>query len=303
MREALSGAREFSKAEHEDQMRQTRAKHFDAKKEEDKSLRESAVQNFSEGRKRAVQRAVDGRTSHWITACPAACHHFDLSPIEFRDAIALRYRLPLNNLPAECDGCGAPCDVDHLLQCKVGGLVVRRHNEMRDALGDLLAKALGRQVIKEPIIVPPTEGNKGKVADLAVRGVFQPQAEALFDICVVDTDAQSHITKSPTEVLAAAAKMKHNKYDEAVRERRGKFIAFAVSVDGMMDAEAQLVVESLSRRLSVRWQRRYSQCVSWVRTRLSFALIRATNQCIRGSRKQWRSLGCDDGAAIAYMMS
>ena len=41
----------------------------------------------------AVQQAIDGKTSVWPTAMPIACHHFDLSPVEFRDALSLRYHL------------------------------------------------------------------------------------------------------------------------------------------------------------------------------------------------------------------
>ena len=35
-------------------------------------------------------------------------------------------------------------------------------------------------------------GISALIADLGVRGVWQPQVEALFDIRVIDTDAQSH---------------------------------------------------------------------------------------------------------------
>eukprot|EP00923_Selenidium_pygospionis_P017780 GHVN01031242.1.p1 GENE.GHVN01031242.1~~GHVN01031242.1.p1 ORF type:complete len:519 (+),score=81.03 GHVN01031242.1:1174-2730(+) len=301
--EALSGGPTYRRATHEEQLLSARVTHTQQKRERDKRVLSEGVEGLSKESQRAVQRAIDGRTSHWLTATPISAHHFDLAPIEFRDAIALRYKLPLTNLPDVCDGCGAACDVDHLLNCKTGGLVVRRHNEIRDALGDLLSKAAGRQVVREPEVVKGCDRQQGLVADLAVRGVFQPQAEALFDICVVDTDAQSHVRKTPAEVLAEAAKKKHDKYDEEVKKRRGKFVPFAVSVDGMLDKESDEVLKALSRRLSVRWQVRYSMCVSWVRTRLSFALIRATNQCIRASRKPWRSLGTDDGAAVAYMMS
>eukprot|EP00923_Selenidium_pygospionis_P030828 GHVN01054680.1.p1 GENE.GHVN01054680.1~~GHVN01054680.1.p1 ORF type:complete len:135 (+),score=11.13 GHVN01054680.1:113-517(+) len=105
------------------------------------------------GRARAVKRAADNRISGWLTATPIVANHFELAPQEFRDAIAMRYRLPLKDLPARCDGCGATADLNHLLNCKVGGLIVRRHNEIRDTLGDLLAKACGRQVQREPVIV------------------------------------------------------------------------------------------------------------------------------------------------------
>ena len=40
-----------------------------------------------------------------------------------------------------------------------------------------------------------------------------------------------------------------------------------------------------------------SEVLGWMRARLSFAILRATNLCLRGSRARWRSaVGLDDGA-------
>jgi len=67
--------------------------------------------------------------SSWLSVLHMESHHFDLSSQQFRDA---RYRKPLLN-PSVCDGCGALYSVEHVLDCRVGGLVTRRHNEVRDA--------------------------------------------------------------------------------------------------------------------------------------------------------------------------
>ena len=42
------------------------------------------------------------------------------------------------------------------------------------------------------------------IADLCVRCVWHPQTEALFDIRVVDTDAQSYCACTPHAVLCSA---------------------------------------------------------------------------------------------------
>ena len=36
----------------------------------------------------------------------------------------------------------------------------------------------------------------------------------------------------------------------------------------------------------------------WVRARLSFAILRTTLLCVRGSQTKWRSLGISDGASL-----
>ena len=51
-------------------------------------------------------------------------------------------------------------------------------------------------------------GDSGLRLDLGVRGVWQPQAEALFDFKVIDTDARSYSSRSPESVLESGAQDK-----------------------------------------------------------------------------------------------
>ena len=43
-------------------------------------------------------------------------------------------------------------------------------------------------------------GTPALIADLAIHGVWLPQTEVLFDIKVIDTDAQSYSDHSPKVV-------------------------------------------------------------------------------------------------------
>ena len=62
---------------------------------------------------RALLRAKDNDLSVWLSVLPIERDNFDLKPHEFRDAFAIHYRKPLLNVPAFCDGCGAPSTSDH----------------------------------------------------------------------------------------------------------------------------------------------------------------------------------------------
>jgi len=61
-----------------------------------------------------------------------------------RDALMLRYARVPSNLPTSCDGCSESkkFDVNHALDCKKGGLVTARLDEISDELRDLLAHVL-----------------------------------------------------------------------------------------------------------------------------------------------------------------
>ncbi|KAF6204053.1 hypothetical protein GE061_002393 [Apolygus lucorum] len=138
-----------------------------------------------------------------------------MSPYEFRDALALRYkRLPVE-MPVTCDGCGwRDFSLSHALSCKTGGLITRRHYEIRDFLGELMSTAWGN-CVKEPIVVETSLVHPGLRGDLACRGVWKPQREALLDVRVVDTDAPSYIPHPVATVLRKAEEEKKRKYQAA----------------------------------------------------------------------------------------
>jgi hypothetical protein len=301
---AIKGIEEFSVHEHRETIAESHAKLHAEQKQNNQVKLEAALEPLDAVKRRRIMRAVDGKTSNWLTVMPIARHQFDLSAVEFRDALAIRYGRPLLRMPAVCDGCGAPFDLVHALDCKKGGLITQRHNEVRDALGDIAAMAYN-EVVKEPIVREADEarGITALFADLGVRGVWQPQSEALFDVRVVDTDAQSYVQRSVSAVLATAEREKKRKYTQATEARHASFSPFVLSVDGFLAREARFVVRRFADRLAIKWGKSYSEVMGWMKTRLSFAILRATNRCVRGSRTKWRTgLGMEDGAGLAMVM-
>jgi hypothetical protein len=265
----------------------------------DKITLTAVLQQMDAMRVRVIQRAIDERTSSWLNVLPIERNGFDLTADEFRDALAIRYRRPLLRCPTQCDGCGAQFSMQHALACKKGGLVTRRHNEIRDVVGDLAALAW-KDVHREPVVreASDDENLPALVADLAVRGAWQPQRMALLDIRVTDTDATSYASQPVRSVLAKAESEKKRKYGAVCEQRHASFTPFVISVDGALGREANAFVHRLVDHLVRKWQRSFSETANWVRTRLAFAVLRATGNCIRGSRSKWRSLGLEDGAAI-----
>ena len=86
--------------------------------------------------------------------------------------------------------------------------------------------------MKEPLVRdgsashPPTDT---LVADLSIRGAWQPQVTALFDVRIVDTDAPSYLGKSPEAVLKAAEREKKNKYARACEDQHASFTPLCVN--------------------------------------------------------------------------
>ena len=67
----------------------------------------------------------NGKTWNWLTVMQISKHHFDLSLIEFRDPLVLRYHTPLLRTPACYNGCEGQSSLEHTLDCKKGGLSIR----------------------------------------------------------------------------------------------------------------------------------------------------------------------------------
>ena len=123
--------------------------------------------------------------------------------MQFRDGLAIRYLRDPPCLPPRCDGCGATLSLQHALDCKKGGLIIQRHNEIRDCIGNMAATGV------EPVVREADARTRDDELrlDLGIRGARQPQVKrALFDIKVIDTDAPSHRNRSPESVLESEAK-------------------------------------------------------------------------------------------------
>jgi len=105
----------------------------------------------------------------------------------------------------------------------------------------------------------------------------------LFDIRVINTDAQSYSARTPLAVSCLAEVEKKRKYSQACNDRRATFTPLCVSVDGMFGPETEFFVKRLSDFLAAKWESPYGVVMGWVQAHLSFAILQATLLCVRGS--------------------
>ena len=93
------------------------------------------------------------------------------------------------------------------------------------------------------------------------------------------------------------------KYNNAAIARRASFTPFVVSVDGALGCEATNYLKHLSEYICMKWGKSYGEVMGWLRASLSFAIIRATDLCLRGSRIRWRSaMDMADGMGLPYIV-
>ena len=113
----------FSHKDHRKQMSRSRKKHHRIMEEKHEELLGELLNELPADQVCAVKRINEGSLSAWLTALPIAAENFDLSKVEFRDALSVRYIKNLIALPFFCDGCQSPFTLRHALACKKGGLL------------------------------------------------------------------------------------------------------------------------------------------------------------------------------------
>uniref|UniRef100_A0A0K8SU75 Uncharacterized protein n=1 Tax=Lygus hesperus TaxID=30085 RepID=A0A0K8SU75_LYGHE len=183
-------------------------------------------------------------------------------------------------LPEKCDGCGAPFDLNHALNCKRGGLVKRGHDSVRDECAKLAGLAWGGASV-EPVLQESSEGSPMLVADIKVQGVWESARPAFFDTRIVNADAASYLSQTWESTAQSAARRKHEKYDRAAEHLRGSFTPLICSCDGALHREYTVFQKRLASTLAEKWSRPYSLVLGWVKVRTQISIIRR----LRGTRK------------------
>ena len=146
---------------------------------------------------RAVDLACEKGAFSCLTAIPLKDMNFDLSKREFRDALRLRYDWPIPDSPSVCV-CGCSFTMDHAMICQRGGLIIQRHDEIRDLEAELLDMVC-YDVAIEPTLQPLAgeELNRGANTapdarlDVHCRGFWERQRAAFFDVRICHPNADS----------------------------------------------------------------------------------------------------------------
>jgi len=123
----------------------------------------------------------------------------------------------------------------------------------------------------------------------------------LFDIRVINTDAQSYSAYTPLAVLCSTETEKKCKYSQACHDYHATFTPLCVSVDGVLGPETEYFVKRLSDFLAAKWESPNGVVMGWVQACLSFAILWTTLLCVHGSYTKWRSSGIVDGASLPLL--
>ena len=128
--------------------------------------------------------------SSWLSNLPLKDENFNLTKREFFDATYLRYGWDLKNMPVKCV-CSEQNTISHALNCKLGGFITIRHNELRDVTANALKTACKDVAVKpdlelltgETLPLSTRRTNEAR-ADISMRGFWQRQQKTFLDVRV-----------------------------------------------------------------------------------------------------------------------
>ena len=187
-----------------------------------------------------------------------------------------------------------------LCSAQQGGFPSVRHNEIRDLIGDLLGEVC-HDVAVEPSLQPITSerffhrsastDNDARV-DIAASGFFGGRFERTFFYVRVFNPFAPSNQGSLKAVYRRHELEKRRKYGQRIREvEHASFTPVVFSSAGGAGPAASVVLKRLAGMIADRRDVPYHLTMSWLRTRLSFALLRSSVMSIRGARSSRQSLG------------
>ena len=247
---------------------------------------------LTETEKKKIEICQEPGASNWLTALPLREAGFSLNKQEFRDALAIRYNIPIKGLPQTCT-CGMDFTCDHAMICKKGGFISLRHNDLRDITYELLSEVC-KGVENEPMLQQLTgetmryqtakTENKARM-DVSALGFWCRDQRAFFDIRVFDPVAPSHAKQSLEAAHSTQEKDKCRLYEERILQvERASFTPLVFTIAGGM---SKCTKKFFSRLVDMLAEKRFqprSIVASWVRCRVSFSLLRSAVRCLRGTR-------------------
>jgi len=249
---------------------------------------------------RAATLAKEKGASNWLTTIPSKEMGFDLNKREFRDAVKLRYDWDISDCPTTCV-CGEAFTVDHAMICKCGEFVIQRHNELRDLEAELLDMVCN-DVQVEPILQDitgetlPKGSNQAPDArlDIYARGFWERQRSTFFDVRICHPNAETYRGMTTDQIYQRHEDEKKRQYAKRVLDvEQATFTPLVFTTTGGMSKECKRYHSRLAELIAKKKGEDYSTTMTWIRTKVSYSILRSALVCLRGSRGRRKQKNCE----------
>ena len=276
----------------EEEVKKARTTTMGVISKEQKEKADNITSKQSSDQQRNLTQITEPGASSWLSAIPLRQYGFDLGRGEFQDALRLRYKMPLKNLPSKCP-CGGQFNTTHALNCHKGGFINARHDNIRDLEAELM-KSVCQDVEIEPVLqqVVNKNGYRGSAnladdarLDVRARGFWRAGQNAFFDVRITNADSESQRTNTVKSIMRKHENEKKAQYNQRVIQvEHGTFTPLIFTTSGAMGHECQKYHKTLAEKISAKNGERYEEVMRYIRVKISFLVLKSTLLCLRGSR-------------------
>ena len=178
------------------------------------------------------------------------------------------------------------------MTCAHGGYIIRRHDRIRDLLAKVMNEVLLGVRIEPPL--QPLEGevltggsNKdvGARVDIVARDFWQVHEMAFFDVKVFNPLAKSYMNQSLEAAFSHNEKLKKRLYNNRIIQiEKGTFTPVVLSSLGGLGVESSRFLSKVIDLVTQKKSLEKSVVAHYIRTKISFELVRSQIACIRGAR-------------------
>ena len=164
---------------------------------------------------------------------------------------------------------------------------------LRDFTTEILQEVC-KDVAVEPLLTPltgehfdlkSTNTDDHARVDVAARGVWVKGSRVFFDVRIFNPLAQTYLGSTIETAHKTNEDGKKREYNDRILQiEHGSFTPLVFSSFGGMGVECSHFYNRVAEKIAEKRDIQSSVAKSWIRTKISFSLLRTTNLCMRGSR-------------------
>ena len=127
------------------------------------------------------------------------------------------------------------------------------------------------------------------------QGLLAMRTNVILDIRITNVLSSSQINQPTKAVFRKHEASKKREYQERViNVENGSFTPLVLGTNGGMGEECRVFMSRLAEKLSARAGETYASTMKYIRTQLSFELVRSSIVCVRGTRIPFTSAHLDN---------
>ena len=187
--------------------------------------------------------------------------------------------------------CGDKFIVGYAPSCKKGGFVAQRRDDVRDLLKAFINKVCNNVEIeprlqpldKERLHLRSAVTSSEARLDIKAGGFWSRGVTAFFDVRVTHVTSKCYQNKTTFEVFKEQEDETKREYLQRVLDvEMGSFTPLVFGTNGGMGNECQRFLKHLADKIAQKDTEPYSTVIAWLRTQISFELLRSVHACVRG---------------------